>query len=593
MKKFLTILTLLLCVGTLRAENRKEYLDSLQSCLLHSPNDTTRAKILTNIGTFYMDNGGYPKAIENLLQALRIFEKAGNQFGVFDCQNRLGVTYSYTEDYKTALDYLTKAKPGIDDGRLYDNLGLIYYNVDYGKSLFNYKQSLDFYRSKSDTILVARLLNDIGSIYEEHGEIDTAIFYYNECLKTSKDKMNMSGAYASLGDIYFGLKNYSLALEYENKSLGIAKEINNLFSVRETEKVLSDIYSAMGNPTKSLEHYKNFISIRDSLVNENNIKQVTRLEENFKFDKERELTGEKLQNQKNLRNVFILGFAIVIVFSVFLFRAFKRNQRAKIIITEQKKIVDEKKKEMTDNINYAQRIQKAILPSDEYINNLFPDNFIINKPKDIVSGDFYWAYNDVNGNKYFATADCTGHGASASMISMIGTQLLNKIVIENKITSPDLVLNSLRADIIKALNREGAEEERKDGMDISFVKINDLNMECACANNSIYVVRKGDVIEIKADRMPIGKYAGEEKPFTLHTLNLQREDVVYTLSDGFQDQFGGEKGKKLMIKRLKEWMAELSNLNMADIKDKLETRFNNWVGEGEQTDDVTIMAIKI
>ena len=593
-----------LCVGTTFGQKTGKELDSLIQCLKSTENDTARAKILRSIGTIYVDMGNYPKGIENFLQSKKLFEKAKNDYGVFRCDNQLGVTYCFMGDYKTALDYLLKCKQGIDDGRLYDNLGFVYYNQNnIQSSKIYWEKSLDFYKKESDNKTIARLLNKIGSCWEIQGKIDTAISYYKQSLNMSEglnDKMNTINALASLGDVYFGQKNYSLALEYENKSLSLSKEIGDLQSTRETEKMLSDIYLKIGKCDTSLVHYKNYIAIKDSLVNGDNIKQVTRLEENFKFDKEREISVEKLQHQKNQRNIFITGFGIVLCLSVFLFRLFKRNQKAKMIITEQKKIVDEKKKEMTDNINYAERIQRAILPSDEFMNKYFPDNFIIYKPKDIVSGDFYWAYDD-GVSKYVATADCTGHGVSGAMMSMIGTQLLNKIVVEQKITQPDLVLNALRGEIIKSLNREGASEERKDGMDISFCRIikydgfihNGIKLECACANNSIYILRNGEVFEVKPDKMPIGKYVGEEKPFTLNELKVQEGDLIYTLSDGFCDQFGGEKGKKLMTKRLKEWIAELSPLNMVDTKNKLEERFKQWIGEGEQIDDVTIVAIKV
>lgn len=607
MKHLILLFALLYFAGKLSAQKVSNTIDSLQSSLKTAKDDSTRAGILREMGLVYVDMGDYPQGIEVFLKSKDLFQSSQNKQGIFKCDNILGVTYCFMGDYETALTYLLNSQKGFDDGWVYDNLGLVYYHKkDYKKSLFYFKEALAIYRKLANTKLIANKLNDVGSLYEIIGNSDTAISYYFESLKMSEklnDKMNIVEAYASLGDIYFKQKKYSLSLEYENKSLKIAKEINYLISIRETEKTLSDIYFSLNNPTKSLEHYKNYISIKDSLVNETNIKRLVRVEEKFKFEKEKELTKmeqekkdaikqEELRHQKNQRNIFIAGFGMVLCLSVFLFMAFKRNQKAKLIITAQKKIVEEKKKEMTDNINYAQRIQKAILPSDEYINNNMPENFIIYKPKDIVSGDFYWAYSDAGWN-YIATADCTGHGVSGAMMSMIGTQLLNEIVIERNINRPDLVLNALRDEIIKALNPKGAVEERKDGMDISFCRIPKIGvvMESACANNSIYIVRHAQVIEIKANRFPVGKYVGNES-FTLNETYLQREDIIYTLSDGFCDQFGGEKGKKLMTKKFKEWITAIPHINMSIVKNELENRFSNWIGDGEQIDDVTIVAIK-
>lgn len=607
------LIIILLCLSSLlsHSENRRSSIDSLQACLRLAKNDSVRATLMREIGLGYVNSGNYPKAIEMFLKAKDLFQSIGNEYGIFRCDNILAVTYCYTGDYEISLNLLMKAKRGLEDGLIYDNLGLLYYHKnDIIQSLANYKKALAYYQLKGDKKLIANKLNDVGSLQEILGQLDTAISYYNESLKMSDDKLNVSGIYASLGDIYFKKGNSNLALKYELMSLAIAREIGDLISIRETEKILSDIYLSLGDCKTSLIHYKNYITIKDSLVNEDNIKRIVRIEESSKFEKEKEITKleqakkdvlkqEELRYQRSQRNIFIIGFIIVLCLSTFLFLAFKRNQKAKIIITEQKKLVEEKKKEMVDNINYAQRIQKAILPSDEYFKTYFPQNFIIYKPKDIVSGDFYWAFHDLNGDKYFATADCTGHGVSGAMMSMIGVQLLNEIVIEKNIRRPDLILNALRNEIIKSLNQQGAVEERKDGMDISFCKLipsrNSLGykLECASANNPIYIVSNGEVKEIKADRMPVGKYIGNDKLFTLNQIDLELGNTLYTLSDGFCDQFGGEKGKKLMSKRFREWILELSSFTMNDIKDKLEKRFTDWIGNGEQIDDVTIMAIKI
>ena len=610
MKRLFYILIGLFISFSAYAANTQQAIDSLQASLKTAKNDSTKAAILREIGVIYVDKGNYPKAIEVFLKSKDLFQSIKNEYGVFRCENILGVTYSYMGDQKTALNYLLKCKKGIDNGILYDNLGLIYYNANYtGNSLIYWKLALDFYKQKSDTVLIARLLNDIGSLYELQGKTDTAIAYYNECLQTSTDGMNLSGAYASLGDIYFKQGKYKIALEYENKSLKIAKEIGNLVSARETEKMLSDIYWKMGDCKASLIHYTNYVSIKDSLINEDNIKQIVRVEENSKFDKEKEIAkveqdkkdavqAEQLKSQKFQKNVFIGIASMVALFLMVLFLVLKRvvQEKKKVvkanaIIEQQKQKIEHEKKEITDNITYAQRIQRALLPSEGYINNL-ADNFLIYKPKDIVSGDFYWCYSDNEGN-YFATADCTGHGVSGAMMSMLASSLLNEIVIERGIKRPDLILNALRDEIIKALNKEGAYEERKDGLDISLCKINRNGwLENAAANNSVYIIRNGTLIERKADRFPVGKYINES-PFTLNETELQKGDIIYTFSDGFADQFGGENGKKLMSKKFKEWLIELSPLEMPQIKFELEARFTQWIGKGEQIDDVTIFAVKI
>lgn len=614
--RYIKIILFLLVYGVASAEevipnNIQNIIDSLQICVKTTKNDSTKATILREIGIKYVNAGNYPKGIETFLKSKDIFQSIKNDYGIFRCDNILGVTYCYMGDYKTALAYVLNAKKGFEDGLIYDNLGLIYYSKnDIVQSLSYYKKALDFYKLKSDKKLVATKLNDVGSLYELLGKSDTAILYYNACLKMSDNKTNLLVGYASLGDLYFKRGKFFLALEFENKSLKLAKQVGDLISVRETENILSDIYLKLGDCKNSLIHYKNYISIKDTLINEDNIKQIVRVEENSKFEKEKEikrieqnkkdiLQAAQLKSQKFQKNVFIGVSCLVALFLIIAFRGYKKivQQKKKVveankIIEQQKQKIEHEKKEITDNITYAQRIQKAILPSDEYIKNNLPENFLIYKPKDIISGDFYWAYKNSEA-VYFATADCTGHGVSGAMMSMIGESLLNETVIEKNITSPELVLDSLREKIIKSINQQGAYEERKDGMDIVFCKIKDMTLECACANNSIYIIRNKVLIEIKSDRFPVGKYI-TDTPFTLHKIDLQKGDIIYTMSDGFCDQFGEETGKKLMIKRFKEWIIELSSLGKMDwIKLELEQRFNHWKGNTEQIDDVTIFSVKI
>lgn len=582
------------------AQDWNRTLDSLQSCLKTVKDDSSKAGILRNIGVEYSNAGNYQKAIEYALQSKKIFERINSEYGIFYCDMMLGVSYNQMGDYKLSLNYLSNAKRGIDDSWLFDNIAFVWHNLnDIDRALMYWEKSLSLC---TDSLYIPRILNSIGSMYELKNKPSVAISYYEKSLKLSeqiKDNNSIALALASLGDVYFSNGETELAFYYEYKSLSLAKYVNNLLSIQQTEKVLSDMYFKIGKYDSAFFRYKNYIAIKDSLVNEDNIRATTQMQQEYKFDKEREISAEKLAKQKQQKSFFIIGLIAVIIFSVFLFRAFKINKKAKIIITEQKRVVEEKKKEMTDNINYAQRIQKAILPSDEYIKNYFPENFIIYKPKDIVSGDFYWAFHDLNGDKYFATADCTGHGVSGAMMSMIGTQLLNEIVIEKNIRRPDLILNALRYEIVKSLNPQGAIEERKDGMDISFCKLipsrtsMGYKLESACANNSIFIVRQGQVKELKPDRMPVGKYIGDEKLFTLNETDLELGDIIYTITDGFCDQFGGDKGKKLMPKRFKEWIIELSPLEIPQIKFELESRFNQWIGEGEQIDDVTIFSVRI
>lgn len=267
-------------------------------------------------------------------------------------------------------------------------------------------------------------------------------------------------------------------------------------------------------------------------------------------------------------------------------------QRTETIV-EQKRLVEHKHKEITDSINYAERIQRTFLATNDLLNQHLQNYFILFKPKDVVSGDFYWAETLTNGNFVLATADSTGHGVPGAIMSLLNITSLEKAI--EHLTNPADILNHTRQTIIKRLKRDGSEEGGKDGMDCTLIvfDFNNKQLHVAAANNPVWIVRDSELIEIKPDKMPVGKHDRDQEAFTAHTLDIKEGDIIYTLTDGFPDQFGGEKGKKFMSKNLKELLATNSKLPMSEQKELLNRTFTNWVGELEQVDDVTLIGIKI
>ncbi|MGZ4118970.1 MAG: SpoIIE family protein phosphatase, partial [Bacteroidia bacterium] len=262
-------------------------------------------------------------------------------------------------------------------------------------------------------------------------------------------------------------------------------------------------------------------------------------------------------------------------------------------IVEQKKLIEEKNKDITDSINYAKRIQEAILPEQSLLATIFNDSFILFKPKDIVSGDFYWFAEHEN-KKIIAVADCTGHGVPGALMSMIGSNLLNKIILEDGLTQPDLILNKLNDEVRIALKQKESTSETRDGMDISLICINGNDLQYAGAHRPLFHISQNNLIEIKADKFPIGGIQQEEKRlFTNHVLTLQKNDALYLSSDGFADQFGGVNGKKLMTKTFKELLIRIQDQKMEDQKEYLNTTIENWRGSREQVDDILVIGIKI
>ena len=271
-------------------------------------------------------------------------------------------------------------------------------------------------------------------------------------------------------------------------------------------------------------------------------------------------------------------------------------------VIEQKQLIELKHKEITDSINYAERIQRSFLATKEILDENLNDYFVLFKPKEVVSGDFYWAYILNNGNFALVTADSTGHGVPGAIMSLLNITSLEKAV--EYLNNPSEIFDYTRANIISRLKKDGSETGGKDGMDASLLVFDfkQKQVNIAAANNPVWIFRsvtssgvekRVELIEIKPDKMPIGKHDKDSIPFNQQTISLNSGDVIYAITDGYPDQFGGEKGKKFMSKNLKELLKANSHLPMQEQKALLDYTFNSWAGNLEQVDDVTIIGVRI
>jgi len=263
--------------------------------------------------------------------------------------------------------------------------------------------------------------------------------------------------------------------------------------------------------------------------------------------------------------------------------------------------IEKKHAEIIDSVNYAKRIQEAILPEKKEITSYLSNSFILFQPRDIVSGDFYW-FSQKDGKSIIAAIDCTGHGVPGAFMSMIGNTLLNQIVNERGVTDPGKILNNLNVEISRSLKQTHEDSESRDGMDgaICCFELSsqneaqqELKLHYAGANRPLYFVRNNNLEEIKANKFPIGGIElGTPKNFTTHTFTLQQNDTIYVFTDGFADQFGSN-NKKLMTKKFKEVLLSIIDKPMEEQRDYLETFIQQWKGTTEQTDDILVIGIKM
>ncbi len=261
-------------------------------------------------------------------------------------------------------------------------------------------------------------------------------------------------------------------------------------------------------------------------------------------------------------------------------------------VESQQLIVSEQNRDLLAGIRYAQRIQRAVLPDAERLQDHLPESFILFRPRDIVSGDLYW-FGEQNGALIVAAADCTGHGVPGALLSLIAASLFQEMVVEKGHTDPAKILDGARDGMIAALGRNDDSQQR-DGMNVGLVSIRRDTSQLAYAGayGPLYIIRKGELIEHKGDRMPVGLHEGEIKPFSTELIDLERDDRIYLFSDGMPDQFGGPAGKKLRSSGLKRWLLDTAHLSMEEQHQAISDLFRMWKGEEDQVDDVLLIGLQ-
>ena len=602
----------------------------------------SKADAFNNIGIVYAQQANFTEALDMWQKALKIDEEIGNKYGIAARNGNIGNIYWNLKDFKKALNYFStalKLSQDINDNSLIakwlGNIGNVYRDQTNDmtqdskirdsllvKSLEYYQSALKLYQVLNDKTGIARMQGNIGNVYidlanklSNSASKTDSLFKMAEENITSSLKINreIGNGYdeaiqiGNLGQLYWYLKKYDLAEKNLIEALKMFKEFKAIEYSRNFEKKLSYLYYATKNYKSAYDHYVIFKDLNDSIYNSEKGKELVQKEMNFEFEKKESLlkaeqekkdalsTAEKRKQQIVIWAV-AFGLLFVLIFAAYIFRSLKLTRKQNTIIEHQKQIVEEKQKEIIDSINYAKRLQSAILPSSVMVNKILPDSFILYKPKDIVSGDFFWL-EQKEGVVLFAAADCTGHGVPGAIVSVVCSNALNRTVKEFGITEPGKILDKVRELVIETF--EKSESEVKDGMDISLCSINSTTREVkwAGANNPLwYIVKQDDgrseLFEIKGNKQAIGR-TDTVQPFTNHTLQIPSGSTLYLFSDGFADQFGGEKGKKFMYKPMKELLLSLSSKSLAEQSNILESTMDKWKGANEQVDDILIMSVRI
>lgn len=561
-----------------------------------------------NIGTIYEDLGDYPKALDAHHKSIHLRDSLNDPKGLCASYINISLVYKSLDSLHQALDYLMRSHEIAIKNNYYGaisesciDIGQAYLALDsVDRALSFFQEGLRVTMSNNFHVKQAYSLAGVAQCYalkDQQDDADRSISMALDLMRQYGGEYDRIGVFMTLGEIRKAQKKYEDSRTAFDSAIVLSTKLGVRDMQREAFMSIANVYELQGDKDKALEFYKRYVQLHDSLINQNNSNRMTELDKFYQNARNQRLI-ENLKHDNEQQNFLIIGAAIAVVLLLAL--AFLLNNRAKMRqrtsnqLARQKAVIEEKNKEITDSINYAQKIQAALMPRPEDFEAMLRQGLVLFKPKDIVSGDFFWLAKKNNWT-YWVTADCTGHGVPGGFMSMLGSSFLSEIVNERNITEPAEILNVLRERVVSALRQTGTAGETKDGMDMVLCRLDMDAMELcyAAANNSFYIIHENGVLdEYNPDKMPVG-YHPEQKPFSQHTVKLLPGDMIYCFTDGFADQFGGAQGKKFKYRRFQELLISISGKFTNEQDHILEKTFEEWKGNNAQTDDVLVIGIRM
>lgn len=576
------------------------------------------AYFLNKAATVYWVNGFPEKAIELFKKTIELNQKIGNQNAIKTLYNNIGMVYTDEEDYPNALE--------------------------------NFNKSLDVARQMNRKQDIASALLNVANVLSEQGSYKDAAITLDEASSIAKelnDQRLLRNCYSLLADIHEKLGNSQKSAEYFSLYTAISRKIQRdearkrdseaQQKVDAAQSKLSEVEKArQATESELLDKQKALKETEESLEEVEQISKERQMQIDL-LSKEKELSDAIIKNQKLVRNVYLFIIFVILSFAILFFYNLNVKKRANALLSKQNREIAEQKdlieqvnrdlegafnkiekqnRDITSSINYAQRIQQAMFPAVEFLNEIIPDSFILLNPRDVVSGDFYWfaGYGSPESvtkkeHKNFiklhslkseergfiiSAVDCTGHGIPGAFMSMIGFNLLETIV-RNGSVIPNEILNTLHSYIRHLLKQKTT--DNRDGMDMAICSIVDHGRKVlfSGAKNPLIYVSQGELNYLKGDPVPVGGMQKEERrSFTLHSIKVDKPTSFYIFSDGYTDQFGGVSGQKFGTKNLKDLLLEINELPMKEQKEVLKQKMKSWIGnDRKQIDDIIVIGFRV
>lgn len=603
---------------------------------------------LINIAVIQKKQGDYPAALKNYFKAIELKTQLNDKIGIAKAYSSISSVYIEQQDYPRAQKYLHKAiniclkandKPELVEKYL--KVGQIFIKTNQLDSALIYmQQAFEISKSIEHELDIAKanlLLGEVLLLKQRPQEAQKHFEESSRIYTKIDNKLGLSEALFMLGKHYFQAKNYPEAEQLLTRAYNTARQARYTELENITAELLYKNFQAQNKKAKAFDFLLIHKTLNDSIQGTETAKKITQLHMQRKFDKQqqqqkwlqhqKDLEQTKILNQqKTLRNTFIVGFVAAIIVVALVFRSYKRKKQANLLLKKynaeivtqkeeitaiaenlqqanteilaQKEQIELQNKNISESINYAYRIQTAIMGDIHYIERQFRESFILFSPHSTVSGDFYWFAKGTQPFDYkiIIAADCTGHGVPGALMTVMGHDYLEDIVVNRKIIMPDQILLELDKKVKARLNRDFADTQVQDGMDIVVVTINtaENKLYFAGAKNPLCFVRKNTFNVIKGSKFAIGgsNLRNLQKNFELHQLDILPDDVFYMYSDGFQDQFG-KNDRKYLSKRFKQFLHQISGLPLAEQKQQLNSELTQWKGNLHQTDDILVIGIKI
>jgi serine phosphatase RsbU (regulator of sigma subunit) len=584
------------------------------------------------MGQLYLKISEHETANTYFLSAKKRFSDLNDLTGQLRAENNIGILYFEKGDLNRArqIFFDLRKKTPSNDASIIDLTGnlaiMYYYDQKPDSALYFFHQSYLENKKAGNTDGTAVGLNNMGHALIQLKDMDSAKACFARSADMYRSVDNQAGVCLALGgmaQVHHRLKQYDKAAALYTESFELSTRLGLKFFSENTTARLAALYAEMGNYKEAYTMMRTHVAYRDSTNSEKSDRLIEEMQARFNVEiKQKEI--DSLQQQKTMDDLKILAqqeenkkrsyvlyavaaiSVLILGFAIFAYSALQNKKKTNQLLTLRNLEIAQQNKEIRDSINYAKHIQEAILPPDNFIRKLFPKSFVFYKPKDIVSGDFYWV-EETESHYFFAAVDCTGHGVPGAFMSIVAHNGLLQAVNIEKLRQPAEILNYLSQHVNAVLHKKGDGTRVNDGMDIALCAIDKSysQIEFAGAYNPLVIVRNSggemQCIEIPADKQPVGHASGFDiKPFTNHKITLEKGDNIFVFSDGYADQFGGNAnngqmgmGKKFKYTRFKQLIQTIAGQAPEQQKSELDKVFENWKGDLEQLDDICIMGIQV